>query len=715
MATTIDLYDTVITPSRNALVDDINDYLDNEGSFYHSNIQFQKFDLDMTLKLNMDQSNFTQQTVGNYAKIVQGDGEQGFKTYYYFITAANWLSLNTVELVLSIDSINTFRNAITISPKTNVIREHRNRFRAGTRITPNASNTLYMTVDKTDEGLGSLYKVRESNTIITEEEDSELDQSWYLVYRSPETPTDASPIECLLMPEQANSIKYATATSAVTWSISNFLTGYTYYFLKEDNPGGSVTVNGNTYTFTSSNYLIAIVIQKTASNKISVFRVYTSDTGTTRNDIIYEASSVSFRWNNSIKYRRSTIYTMDFADVASFTSYPMLVSSSGNRYIRDIGKIDRTDPKIVKIIECPYCPIDLTFSSGILVVPTDWRIDQDANLILNNTAAEFMHTLPLQNTNVLAATITVPTNYTHMTKNINLESKLYNSSSYTYKLAYDTYSQEVKLENLTNRPIPTGNLKYTINYKQSNGITSDLAFRVNPTSHTYKAEGDYDLYILSSRNNEANIYTNAYLDYVRTGQYYDRKNASSAEGSAWLGTGVQIVGALVSTALAIPTGGISAVAAVSLSASAISSIANSIYTTAQTERALQQKVDEAKAQASNVAGANDLNLLRWYNGNKVHAVTYSATDIMKDKLFDLYHYCGYATNLKKEPDTTSRYWFNFIQCELVLKDEESTHVFEAYINDIKARYAQGVTVYHNHNLEWDWEQQYENWETSAIQ
>lgn len=715
MATsTITLYKTELTPSRNALVDNLESYLEQNISLSEREIQYQKIDLDMSVKINMDQSMLKNQTFGNYAKITIGDEQ-----FYFFIVNAAWKSQNTVELVLSIDSINTFRYRFEWSDKTTVVREHRDRFEKITKLTPNTANNLVMRVDNVDEGLGTLYKVKVNDEQITSN-DSYLNQTWYLVYRSPQTPDANSPIECILMPTY-NNIAYQSATSTVSWTKSNLVFGSYYYWTRTDNGGGSVTISGaGTYSFNSDSTLRGIVLY----NDGTYVNVYTmkQTTGdattpsTLKIERVIRVTSTTITWNISTKYRRSSTLTADLQTISGYTEYPLLVSSSGTRYIRNISAIDRTDSKIVKIIECPYCPETIYFSSGIMSVPAGWRIDEDGYLKLITLTKDFSHNITSFHTGLLDLTVAASNDYTHISKKIEYEPKLFHSSAYTLKMVYDSYSSEILLENLRLNPNGSSHdVAFILQYKQSNGITSDCGFKAFLQNHkSYKETSDYDLRILSTRSNESTIYTNAYLDYVRTGYNYDKKNAASTVSTSWLGAGISLVGAVASFAASGATGGISSIAAISLATSAVASISSAISTTASAERSLQQKQNELKAQAGNVTGSNDLNLLNWYSNNKVHAVQYSATDEMKEKLFDLYYYCGYATNRQKLPDFDSRYWFNFVQCEPVFNDIGYSDVMDKYINDIKSRFSAGVTVYHEHNGEYDWTQDYENFEIGLV-
>ena len=83
MATsTIKIYKAVLTPSRNALVDDLDEYLNTEATLTYedSSFQYQKLGLDIDIKINVNQDVISNYNLGNYVVIAQ-DG----KKWYYFI------------------------------------------------------------------------------------------------------------------------------------------------------------------------------------------------------------------------------------------------------------------------------------------------------------------------------------------------------------------------------------------------------------------------------------------------------------------------------------------------------------------------------------------------------------------------------------------------------------------------------------------------------
>ena len=130
---------------------------------------------------------------------------------------------------------------------------------------------------------------------------------------------------------------------------------------------------------------------------------------------------------------------------------------------------------------------------------------------------------------------------------------------------------------------------------------------------------------------------------------------------------------------------------------------------------MQNKLANLAAQSTAVMGSDDVDLLSYYNGNRLEIKKYDTTSQQKDALYKLFFYCGYSHNVVAKPNIRSRYWFNFIQCKPVFNEEGATP-YNDYLDDVKSRYESGVTVYHHHydNIRWDWEQKFENWEVNFL-
>ena len=126
-----------------------------------------------------------------------------------------------------------------------------------------------------------------------------------------------------------------------------------------------------------------------------------------------------------------------------------------------------------------------------------------------------------------------------------------------------------------------------------------------------------------------------------------------------------------------------------------------------------QKLAQYKNQAATVSGSDDIDLMSHYTHNRLSVKYYHISNALKQDFADLFYYCGYADNSQEVPNLNSRFWFNYIQCDAVF-DNEDNAIYNKYIEEIKARFNIGITKYHNHNNNWDTEQQYENWEVSIL-
>ena len=109
------------------IVDDITSYLSTLSKETITAFQYQRQGMSLRIKINKSQTNlnFTEANDYNYASI-QNDSE---KVCYYFIKSKKQLADSTIELELTMDTINTFRPTtdFEISAKTKINREHKDR------------------------------------------------------------------------------------------------------------------------------------------------------------------------------------------------------------------------------------------------------------------------------------------------------------------------------------------------------------------------------------------------------------------------------------------------------------------------------------------------------------------------------------------------------------------------------------------------------------
>ena len=283
------------------------------------------------------------------------------------------------------------------------------------------------------------------------------------------------------------------------------------------------------------------------------------------------------------------------------------------------------------------------------------------------------------------------------------ESKLYHSEFYKPKIVYDTFNKSFDLEKVSRTSSKSKYLQ--ILFTPSKVFNSSFMMTFPEYETPGANEEDYNNILISNRNNEIPIYTNSYINYVRTGYNYDVKNKNQKNIMNWVGTGINAVGAVASAA----TGNTFGVA--QFGQNMASSIVGNISGNIEAGRNIERKLAEAQAQATSVSNCDDIDLLQAYSGNKAKLMEYKVNNKSRGDLCDLFYYTGYKTDNMKIPNTDNRYWFNYVQAEPVFK---STSVYNEFLEDIKARYRKGVTIYHNHNNEYDLDQEKENWETWMV-
>lgn len=815
MATSIiNIYQTYITPDRNALVDNIDTYLSTLTPLYTSNdFQYIKLDANIVIKIDSPQQTLTNMEVGNYVTIQQDN-----KTWYYFLMNATWTSSNTLSLELSIDSINTFRNDLTFSDKTQIMREHKTRL-----FKQDDSQYLIRNIDRQSEDLNFTGKIQVLQETVRQ---PNLDYDWYLMYRTSQDLTVeniSNPVSCYLFASQPVKIQSASPITSKTYTYEDFNEGMFYYLTLLDNSDGEFSTDGlnitgvdsiklgQTYTTvvntgdtigqrqvlglvlyrqgTQLYYALQFddrVIYKTASGdiKYSVMAPVTCLWTDTAPSTLSYATALLSQYNmteidsctitNALFFRVSSTYYQIPEQAYVYATQKMnAYINQGDIILNTIEDIDRTDSRIMKIIKLPYCPVNITYdsSSQIVTFPSEWSYSNGLMFMQDSSLS-----VELENDNF--ATVKIPELLVQNTiinplepKNIKYESKLYHSDFYTFKFVYDSFFRELRLESFNTALHDTSvnwspvNMYIPISFKATNTINSKFAFNFNKyfiTSEQYDFADylqtmDYEDYLLISRNNEETIFSNDFINYIRSGYNYDKKlkdiNYVNSLISAGLGaiSGVGgAIGSYAGNALAPVRNGTYIGGAQNRLADDLNrrayigvrgSYANQLLNyqnrvrlgsslggitagllqglfsaTAQaqvSEINIQKKLSELAIQATVASGSDDVDLLSYYNNNRLQVFKYRVSDISQQILWKLFFYCGYSHPVMKVPNMTSRYWFNYIMCDPKFL-EEGNSPFNNYIDDVKARYNLGVTVYHYHpgvGPQWDFAQDYENWET----
>lgn len=779
MATsTLNFYKSeILVPGKNAMYSasannsQFESYLQTCWKETTNNFQYIKHDLFVSIKVAKPQSAIAEIDPAypyNYVSIKNSDDD---RTFYYFIAGANWKAQMTVELSLAMDTVATYWDQISFNDKTTLIREHKDRF-----VVPSSdiyvNSVLTRKVDDVDEGVNTTQIKDQTITIL----DTALPNStvrprlqnlWYLVYRSEFEGLDQNqnPVNCYLCADEDLTVG---DNPYVSWDTSVLDTTKCYFVLDTDNPDNATLTAYNHVLSTSKSHYIEQEEGATdtyyrifkiyyASNRWRVdFMRYNQNNAYAAADAI-EADELVF--SGGLKY----VMMVPLSEIdtpSSVTNYYYILSkayqygtkiATGNNnegQILSIKSFDKTDSRILKIIELPYCLED---SISYNQTTGNWTYDSNVwtlaggHLKLNDLDASFERFLgnfeiPNMNYTITDLNQLRPA----ATRNDDLESKIYHSAISPVKFVYDSFAIDYAREKYTHTNVMP-EAECAIDFKQTNTINSKLGFKIRTTTGRYKEDQDFDNLLLATRNNESMIYNSEYLNYIRNGYNYDKKanslQATQSIINAVIGMGTSIarmglrgditskvsekqtnnqkeirspsgniirwggrvVPSLPAGSVAFPNKatsvtGSSVAASLGIGAlsSGLSSIVNTAFTIEQNKNSMEGKLAQLKAQSISTAGSDDLDLMKWYSDNTLKEITYKPVEPVKEALLDMFYYAGYScNNIKGLPDMYSRTNWNFIQCEPVLQPVNETNIYQKYLDDIKERFAIGLTVFHN--------------------
>lgn len=719
MTSTIKVYnDTKIQRAKNFKIDDIETYLNDLDSIFYENVEFQyqKNTLNKIIRINVSQDN-GEVTINtfriDYVRIK--NNEANSYPLYYFVVDKVWKGQETLELVLEMDTINTFfnnlENGLVFQDKTTILREHKDRFNENLKSVTGNTLKVARNIDIYNEGqLPKLF--RKSTNVIR---NSNADVDWYLVYKNPEfrVKTDLEVIDCLIYPSQQVQLANSTPRTNVDLFTLSQLPIYSddvVWITWDLNPSCVITISSTaTQTYTLSETGPRYVrISKGTTGMWNVW-VYNGYKNGEVGDLIYNRSDVTHLYLNNFStliYSKPSEYTRANIEnnVYKILYYPIFPSIYR---LSPFSIVNRSNSKMIKIIKLPYSPF--TIDTSITSIPS-WYELQSGGLrktnIEDTNQCTLVNKVTQLNENVINIDLSSIKNY--QKGNMNYESKLYHSDYHYYKFYYDSFSIGLDLEKCK----ASLTFNYDIVFKATNTVNSKFLFNIEGYETDGKGEEDFDKYICVSRNNEITIYSNEFINYIKTGYNYDLKNKShqvmgqvinsvSGAGSNIAQTG--LMSSLSETR--------NAFFKASLAGSAISLVGN-IASTINSEMSAQNNINEKLTrklnQATSISGSDDVDLMSDYTSNRLRVSLYEVSDKMKENLYNLFYYAGYIGNVQKIPDTNSRTYFNFVQCLPVFI--VNANINDDMLEDVKSRFQEGVTFIHNVNNFWDVNQTMENWE-----
>ena len=436
---------------------------------------------------------------------------------------------------------------------------------------------------------------------------------------------------------------------------------------------------------------------------------------------------------------------------------------------RTINNVDRTDSRIMKITELPYCPIDILFNrkENLITLPAGWVLDEDTNLLKWE-----LQSMPVFINNEVGhigiSELSIPIIFkptTHDEKSVINESKIYHSEFSTFKLSYGNQSVGIPLERI-NRDADSKGIM-SIDFKASNSASNGFMFKLNyDDMGGLSKTNEFEDYMLVERNNDLVILSNDYVNYIRNGYNYDAEANRLAHNKAvsdmafnvveagarfagqhWgaINHGLDVAGrmaysnatqgkemspitaffkgfnnfnqrgsSLIQRGGEADSTGLVAQQIIGAGVNVGRSFVNIIQQSQAQKNQMASKQAQLASQATGINGSSDIDLLDWYAGNKLRLVKYEPRREMKHQLYQYFDLYGYAKNKYEKPDVDSRIWYNYLQCTPDINFNQEKHWKQTWIDDLKMRYEAGVSIYHEMNGEWNLEQEHENWETWLV-
>ena len=716
-----------IIPERRIVVESISSYLATlTGTKTVNSFQYIRHALNLDIKVDLSQVTQEFTSEYNYCSIQNGDST---KVVYYFIKKIRQVAQSTILLQLEMDVLNTFEwnKDFAVSPKTEVYREHKDRY---IKVTSGGVNSYVPDVDYYSEGIDApLFRTANSKL-----QDSKVSQTWYLIYKNRTTPTEGSPavIDCYCAPAEGVSVKIS---GDMVFNKYNAPSIYKYICISPNYYSGNtaklVLNTGPTITLThSSSYYLGVVILNIAgSNTLSVLVYKYYSDGSTPPEMQYS------QWCDYFKF-----YVNDVEQDHVWTQgrtegqgYPFNLPSGSDNYEWNVGEsivtlqafssLDRTDVLLNKIIALPYFPSDYTMSGTIMNLPSEWDYDNGTGFLkLIDINTKFSHNITSQITDPLRAKLPIRSSayFADGTRNDKYELKLYHSDFYQVKFVYDSFSYVIQAEKISFLNTSYVQTNFSFGFVHTNTMNSRFLFTGFSNYYWRYIQEDYNAILSVARNNEVVIYNSPYLNYLRTSYNFDVKARDRQIKATETGSTIGLIGS--GAGMVMSWASMNPVVAISGTMSAGTSIANNIVnrinSVAQAEENFARKQEEMKIQSVSVAGADDLDLLEYYSDNRASLCIYEVSNRMKALVADLFYYCGYKTNETKIPAVNTRRQFNYLECNLHIVEIYSTlggkYIPDECINKLKEDYLLGVTFIHYYGLTWDILQESTNLETSIV-
>ena len=722
---TIELYTTGLHMEKNFVIDNITGFLNSANVtkvYTFLNFQYIRPEYEIAIKIDEDQSLLNRTKNPDFLALTQDNF-----VYYYYVNKVEQVAQKTLRFRCTMDVLNTYQGRYKLSANSLIERQHVDRFTkvSSTDLPDRTTINMNVVPSRTEEKMSpALYKT--ADRVIT---GSDVDVfKWYLVYRTDEVSGNPT---LSLYPEIQISIDPDTEKPSVEYEmlISDYNKG-TYYYVKE--PGytltsGTVYMQTNNMVTVQGGYSQITIVTNTENNKDGFYIIgYDSNNNpfTIPEGNLYQSTRFkTYIANNKVLLKNATriYYSFESVPPATIESLPYIYIGSSGKQLNSIKTVNLLDPKITKIIECPYCPIDASYIDGSLIFDTtQWTYDTQGCLRAKNVFAEFNRSSIGQvelkqgsRTIVLTKDSMIGTDY-----GIFEDPKSRNTNICQDVLVYDNASYVIPYE--TAKTINNRNPKVNISYKQTNNMTSALMFQVEEDETTSIIEEQYfDKLLISNRNNEIPLYTSEYINYLNMGYNYDKKRIDLQQeqrSSNIAFQGIKSIGEVVSSYASGGAAG-AAVAAGGATLSLIQSGVANHYANQQAELNLAQKINSLQNTSFSVSTVDNLALFNKYSSNKLHLMKFEPIPEVVNMINKYFSLFGYTQGFFEIPNTDSRYAFNYVRGDVDVDGDDFKQPYFDAKDRIAEKYKGGVYFIHNRAATptfWDLDLATVNYETALL-
>lgn len=697
------LYKTDIRPEMNAVIEDFDKYMTDEYRIVHQwqNVKYTQPEIDIMLKLPLD-GHYNSLGEFDYAILYDPDTK---RDYYYFVVSFKWKAKTTLQLQLSMDTLNTFWAEIKtgLTDNSHVTRRYFDRW-----IRYPDSSYLTPIVDNHPEDITQPSMLRVGSPKTMGESDH-----WTIVYLTEYDKTETlgeNPTVCLALPETEKPMVGETSRDLRWDSFPNKTMCVLDY---AHAPNATISWSGGSYTLDSSSSKVVFVFSNSA--KTIALRQYRMGEGW----VITSIPGTATVNGTSVIYRQPSNFEMDID--AKFWQFDDPVNFAGSFLpaFSDWFATRKTDQRLIKIMELPYAPFKVGYTDNRMNVPNGWQMRPDGALMLVDPTPNFVSLVSESDNPMPESSLTVSApGVGERADPLKYETKLLNSAYRTVKYIYDGNAHAIAPENYSFQSDERPSYSCKIYFQSSTGMDNSLMFEFRSAE---KPTADYGEYLVCNRTTEVPYYNSAYLDYIRYGKAIDERNYGWKTAS----TVVSGIGSTVQTAASLAFavkgaeigsigGGLGAIigAGVGLLSAAIATTYSAISGRDQ----LNSKIDQYTHQASTVSVANDLSLFRKYGKNKLLKVEYEPAPELKLAIGRYFERYGYSCDEYGVVNWHTRHWSDYF---VIDPQFDSGFVFGDYEADIAARMKAGFRIMHRNedqsvSAKYDWLLEFENVEENII-